>query len=1486
MQMPKVNNFSKESLFIKNCILGTLTQEIIDGSPSLVNVASIDGFSPLMLTVGLKQSHIIDLLIKNGAKLRHNINGKTALWFAAAEKHWDAVDELLANNAFIDAKPHAKDKDAGKTALWFAASQGEWRRVFDLLERGASIHAASTNVSGDDYGKNILYFAVRDNNLEAVVQLLAKGASEKGCSSDNYYNALLQAAFDAKWDILHKIIEKTSNINVADYSGETALTLAAYYSNWSMVFALLEKGANINVAPSKNTDAGKTVVWYAAEAGAWEVVYALLDKGANMHATPTNPEHKEYGINIFGLAVKQGNLAAIKKLLEKAPTKLLIDYKANINIKNKNGQTLLWYSITSKAFEIATLIANYEQDDINYAPKSGEYDNVTALWAAAIYKQWDIVLLILLKNPNVDLAIVPTDKKYSSSSLQQLAAEAKQEEVLQELQNIVSKKSTSKKLVEEKGQAKNSNGPHELAAASAVCLSEKWKTLLSPYLDVKLIKNAIVNILNEIFTQYNKVDTSKTEKMKFSLKNAKDCPKHLLGFKKVREGIFCIDGKKTASLLLLWDSNPPVNVEWALSELVLLSDEYINFIALQETRKKEQKCRELKQQIFDFEGKFKNLLAQAETQFISSTNTVTENCQLLANKLKIYKLSITDVIALLQELMLDYKKYIQEEQELAPKSELLVKDYNSLDEIVAEIATIKIELIAKLASRIAYVASFLKESFTLEEAKSAVNTLCRDFEDVQTLKNAADILQAKLNEKLTAWKNTSEDYVKKTEKNKIAIKKFQENIKAHEYQARRLEDIKQEAAQMRLEAERKIQSQNDNLYKNALKEVAKLSNQNAKKENKLRVKQVKTPKPGARLSPSSEVLALSLEHYRQKKPRLTNLNILQDIMHLREKTEPQVNIVKEILQYELGQERGYIFTRNYALLVVLASFMESLKQIKNTELFSKDLICSFRNAVYHSNALHFATEAEQENFYSELNSLSNHLLAYLSKPAAAEYATIATHPLVKKLLDARTIESTMAEVNSIIDFEVANLALFYDSYCFHKDKLKPLATARDNFHTIYIKACEYSIARISAGLNWLFHNDATENRTEYTNQLVKLRARKLPEQTVNKLHQALKIYSSLTSQKISLFLGPKIKQQGNDIRHNIIKSPVPETTRIGPITSLASNISVVDTPTPPTAALKTEILPIEISMTPVPPSKPILSPVVSAAPFSSFDACLEKVKSGKVHIIYVDNPSFGLDRVKGVTTVSLGNTLTCPQVISLTQAIIHAAKNHPQGSFEFSIKIYLGAYLGELEEAACDEQTKILFSLNAYLKAKGIKAFVKLFFISTICDYSFEPNELEDILFGHPDKKSELASSTPAMSSINNLLLFSKFSTVLTAPKDNKMPNGFQNVEYIFIEALVNTNERKIQEALDMNWIVLDNKEAIFFLICASNASSSANVESNHYVITAVQNNKVLRFSEYYSSNNELSIINIGDEDKNKIKALFYDLLSLDESVEKREVRL
>ena len=94
--------------------------------------------------------------------------GRTALMFAAVNKHTDCAKALLEHDADVNAR--AKD---GGTALMLAATSGDIETVRGLLRRGADVSTKFHKT-----GQTALAIA-KQKGYEEIVQLLqAAGASE------------------------------------------------------------------------------------------------------------------------------------------------------------------------------------------------------------------------------------------------------------------------------------------------------------------------------------------------------------------------------------------------------------------------------------------------------------------------------------------------------------------------------------------------------------------------------------------------------------------------------------------------------------------------------------------------------------------------------------------------------------------------------------------------------------------------------------------------------------------------------------------------------------------------------------------------------------------------------------------------------------------------------------------------------------------------------------------------------------------------------------------------------------------------------------------------------------------------------------------------------------------------------------------------------------------------------------------------------------
>jgi ankyrin repeat protein len=237
--------------------------------------------------------------------------GFTALHFAAREGEVEAVRQLVATGADIDAR--AAD---GKSALALAIYNGHYDAAELLIEAGADVNAA------DAERFTPLFWAVDRRNMEwspgfpwtqtadplpLIEKLLAAGAEVDpfvdntpvsrrnfgGSPRINFATPLMRAAYSADVTLVRLLLDHGANPLVRNSDNETPLLAAAGYG-WidgysqgrsnlerlETIKVLVERGADVNWACNH----GITPLMVAANFGVTDIIQYLVDQGADLAA--------------------------------------------------------------------------------------------------------------------------------------------------------------------------------------------------------------------------------------------------------------------------------------------------------------------------------------------------------------------------------------------------------------------------------------------------------------------------------------------------------------------------------------------------------------------------------------------------------------------------------------------------------------------------------------------------------------------------------------------------------------------------------------------------------------------------------------------------------------------------------------------------------------------------------------------------------------------------------------------------------------------------------------------------------------------------------------------------------------------------------------------------------------------------------------------------------------------------------------------------
>ena len=134
-----------------------------------------------------------------------------------------------------------------------------------------------------------------------------------------------------------KFIDKGVKVDTKDKNGDTALILAALYGHTAIVSLLIEAGANVNLSNSR----GARAVEKAIRGRHIDIIKYLID-------------HK----TCFNMSCPEPLLIQLAQMDESDLVEHALLYERDVNIKNKYGQTALFFSVKNKNFkDIALLVS-------------------------------------------------------------------------------------------------------------------------------------------------------------------------------------------------------------------------------------------------------------------------------------------------------------------------------------------------------------------------------------------------------------------------------------------------------------------------------------------------------------------------------------------------------------------------------------------------------------------------------------------------------------------------------------------------------------------------------------------------------------------------------------------------------------------------------------------------------------------------------------------------------------------------------------------------------------------------------------------------------------------------------------------------------------------------------------------------------------------------------------------------------------------------
>lgn len=395
------------------------------------NAANRYGVTPLVLAVEQGNLDIVNALIAAGADVNHVLpEGETVLMTAARTGNVAVLQALLKKGAPLE----ARDGFYGETALIWATASDHADAVAALLDAGAGVDTRSASASFARRNAGLtrlslgewtpLMYAARDGAMKAGAVLLKRGADVNAIDPDNA-TSLVLAIINYHYDFAAMLLERGADPNIADTTGMAALYAAVDMQSLPWMFGrpeietpskvtaleliemLLKRGANPNAALTAvqfqraHTDgdtalgAGATPFHRAAKAADVPVMKLLLAHGADPKAVMKNGNNAL--LLAAGLGYRDGNMAVPTKDRGTpegavAAMQLCLDNGLDINATGTSGDTALHYAINGReGLEIARYLVEHGAD---LSAKNGRGQTPLDAAKASRKNRTDIVQLL------------------------------------------------------------------------------------------------------------------------------------------------------------------------------------------------------------------------------------------------------------------------------------------------------------------------------------------------------------------------------------------------------------------------------------------------------------------------------------------------------------------------------------------------------------------------------------------------------------------------------------------------------------------------------------------------------------------------------------------------------------------------------------------------------------------------------------------------------------------------------------------------------------------------------------------------------------------------------------------------------------------------------------------------------------------------------------------------------------------------------------
>ncbi|EQC31905.1 TKL protein kinase [Saprolegnia diclina VS20] len=288
---------------------------------------SITGETPLKKAVGLRDSHLVDMLLTYHANVNHaNAMGMTALHDAATRSASDILLMLLRGpNVSVDARTIKQ-----QTPLHVAVAAGQLANVVALADAGADCEATDANSyrplhyaalkghpgiaafllqreastsARNKHGDTVLHVAILNEHSDVATLLVEAGADVHAVSNEQ--SPLHVACERGVAAVVPALLARGANVN-AHYRGSSPLFLAMIHNHADVVNMLL---ASPDLDLNERSQDGLTALHVATIGDKLAIAKTLLHAGADVDAKAT-----AWGLCAMDFAIKKKSRAMVDVL--------------------------------------------------------------------------------------------------------------------------------------------------------------------------------------------------------------------------------------------------------------------------------------------------------------------------------------------------------------------------------------------------------------------------------------------------------------------------------------------------------------------------------------------------------------------------------------------------------------------------------------------------------------------------------------------------------------------------------------------------------------------------------------------------------------------------------------------------------------------------------------------------------------------------------------------------------------------------------------------------------------------------------------------------------------------------------------------------------------------------------------------------------------------------------------------------------------------